>query len=99
MNNLTRIMSYPHNQRTGAESSLKTPLQKAREATDLTQEQVSVRAGITQSHYSRIETAEWACSSVVARKLARIFVKQGINELHVLYPKRFRVFKSSQADR
>lgn len=77
--------------------SLKTPLKKARDATDLTQWQVCVRVGIDQSHFSRLERGAWGCGSVVAAKIAKIFARQGINELHILYPRRYRAFKPLEA--
>lgn len=70
-----------------------TPLRKARKVSLLTQTDVANRAGIDQSHYARIELGRWGCSPEVAAKLARIFRRSGLTELHVLFPKRYRSFQ------
>ena len=71
----------------------KTPLRKAREVSRLTQHEVATRAGIDQSHYARIELGRWACSAKVAVRIARIFKRRGISEVHILFPRRYRSFQ------
>jgi transcriptional regulator with XRE-family HTH domain len=71
----------------------KTPLRKAREVSRLTQDEVAARAQIDQSHYARIELGRWGCSAEVAARLARIFKRRGISEVHILYPRRYRSFQ------
>jgi len=71
----------------------KTPLRKAREVSLLTQEEVAARARIDQSHYNRIELGRLACSADVAARLAKIFKRRGISEVHILYPGRYRSFQ------
>lgn len=69
-----------------------TPLQKARDARGLTQKQVAARVGVDQTHIARIERGD-PCSPGVAAKLARLFKREGITEMHVFYPERFRSFE------
>jgi DNA-binding XRE family transcriptional regulator len=73
----------------------KTPLQKCRELTMLTQEEVAGRVEIHQSHYNRIERgkAGWGCSAAVAERIVKVFKRFGLEEQHVLYPRRHRNFR------
>lgn len=76
-----------------------TPLRKAREAAGLTQLQVSIRTGLNQGHLSRIEQNIEGCSPATAEKLAKVFKRYGLNELHILYPHRFKKFEPAAAAR
>lgn len=64
-----------------------TPLKKARTHRSLKQHQVATRAKISQAQYHRIERGD-PCSAAVAERLARIFRREGLTELHILYPRR-----------
>lgn len=70
-----------------------TPLRKAREASGLTQYEVAERAEMNQGHLSRLEADIEGCSPAMAERLAKIFKRYGLNELHILYPKRFKAFR------
>lgn len=74
-----------------------TPLRKAREAAGMTQVQLSLRVGLNQGHLSRIEKNIEGCSPAMAEKLAKVFKRFGLNELHILYPKRFKKFDPAAA--
>jgi len=54
------------------EKMKKNRLTKAREALNLTQREVSVRAGIWEATFSRIEIGRQACSGLLAEKIAKI---------------------------
>lgn len=70
-----------------------TPLKKCRALTKLTQEAVAERVEIDQSHYNRLECGKWPCSAAVAERIARVFKRFGLEEKHILYPRRHRSFK------
>jgi len=70
-----------------------TPLRKARESRRLQQHEVAARAEISQGHYCRIERGSSCPRPEVVKKLARIFRRQGVTEMHILFPGRFRGFE------
>lgn len=61
----------------------------------MTQGEVAALVGIHQGSYSKLErnTPGNGASAELAAALARIFRHQGLSELHVLYPKRFRAWR------
>lgn len=69
----------------------RTPLKKARVARGQTLAEVATIVGTDVGNLSRIERGIQVPSPSLASKLATHFKKDGLTEIHILYPERFRV--------
>lgn len=67
-----------------------TPLRKIREARGLSQAEVALAVGLSQSAYCKIEQGARAQADN-AEKISQFF-GGAVNEIHVLYPERFPSF-------
>lgn len=70
-----------------------TPLRVARKMRKLTQQQLALAVGVTQSHISSIETGGDHASAQLAEKLVEVIGRQWISEEEILYPERFIRFE------
>ena len=66
-----------------------SPIRKARTDASLTQAEVASAAGISQGHYSGIESLKEQPSPLVASKIAEKIGRDKINEMVILYPDRY----------
>lgn len=66
-----------------------SPLRAARKKRKLTQQQLAMAVGVTQSHISSVETGMDHASAQLAEKLVAVIGRQWISEEEILYPERF----------
>ena len=54
--------------------------------------------GVSQSHLSRLETLHAKCTPAIAERIAAVFPRDVLTEIHLLYPERFMRDEDAPAD-